>query len=81
MTTLANSNQGSLPLFAPSRGSNSTNNAAAPKTNAENLASLLFGPSDDAIDLDLLAEYLLDDNANSAQGLWTSTAPNSFSIR
>jgi len=78
MTTLANSKQVSFPWFAPAHGASSAN-TAGPKTNAENLTSFFFGPIDDAMDLDLLAEYLLDDNANSTQGLWT--APNSFDFR
>jgi hypothetical protein len=70
------------PLFAPSHsGSTAT---AVQKTSPENLASYINGTVEDyPLDLDLLAEYLLDDNANnSSQGLWFSaTPPMLFDVR
>jgi len=63
------------PLFAPSHSGNTA--TAVQKTSPENLASYINGTVEDyPLDLDLLAEYLLDDNANnSSQGLWFSATP------
>jgi hypothetical protein len=86
MTRVASSNQfqfSSAPLFAPAHGGSTA--TAVQKTSPENLATYIANGTveDCTLDLDLLAEYLLDDNVNSGyQGLWFSaTPPMMFDVR